>query len=130
MEGEAMRRRCGWLGGTIVALVLAAALAPAGAFATDRASPPAVTGVDPPSGPTDRSISVTITGIAFTGAKEDDFGTVSASFSVKDDTTINAVSPPQPAGTVDITVTTDNVTSQISNADDFTSQEAPVVKAL
>ncbi len=124
-----MRRGVGWLGGVSVVVVLVAALAPVGALAS-RNSPPAVTGVSPPSGPVGGGTSVTITGVGFTGATEVDFGSVSASFSQTIDTVIIAVSPAQSAGTVDVRVTTSGGISPVSDADRFTYQDAPVVKKI
>jgi large repetitive protein len=114
---------------SLIALAVAAlgVLAPVGARA---ASPPAITGVDPPSGPIGGGTLVTITGVAFDGATEVDFGTTSASYTVVDGSTINAVSPAGTSGTVDVRVTTPDGTSAVSNSDHFTYQEEPVVDAL
>jgi hypothetical protein len=125
-----MGRRLGWLRGMMVALVVLGALAPIGAFAAKRGSPPAITGVVPPSGPLGGGTAVTITGVAFEKTTEVDFGGVSAGFSQTKDTIITAVSPPGSAGTVDITVTTQDGTSSITTADEFTYQGVPVVKKL
>jgi hypothetical protein len=112
-------------------MVVVAAVSPVGAFAAPGVSPPAITGVAPPSGPLGGGTSVVISGVAFSHTTEVDFGGVSAGFSQNLDTMIVAVSPPGSAGTVDITVTTrDGGTSDITNADKFTYQDAPVVKKL
>ncbi len=122
-----MGRRGGLVG--VVALVLAAlgVLAPVGARA---ASPPAITGVNPPSGPIGGGTLVTVTGVAFDGATDVDFGATAASFTVVDGSTINAVSPAGAAGTVDVRVTTPDGTSAVTDSDHFTYQGAPVVDSL
>ena len=126
-----MRRGAGWLGGVSVVVVLVAGLAPAAAIAGKQGgSGPIVTGVSPSSGPLAGGIQVTISGINFTGMTEVDFGSTPASASVKDDTTIIAVSPAHPAGTVDVTVTVGSNTSPISESDRFTYQDAPDVNKL
>jgi len=82
---------------------------------------PVVTGVSPTSGPTSGGTTLTISGSLFTGATAVKFGTLAAaSFTVNSDSSITAVSPAEPAGTVDITVTTANGTSATSAADQFT----------
>jgi hypothetical protein len=61
-------------------------------------STPTVTGLSPTSGAAAGGTSVTITGTGFTGATAVNFGTIPAkSFTVVNDTTINAVTPPAPA---------------------------------
>jgi hypothetical protein len=110
-----------------LAVALGGVLAPVAARA---ASPPAITGVDPPSGPIGGGTLVTITGVAFDGATEVDFGSDAASFSVVDGSTINAVSPAGSAGTVDVRVTTPDGTSGVSDADRFTYQGPPTVDSL
>jgi len=63
---------------------------------------------------------VTITGTNLIGVRAVKFGSVNAtSFSVKSSTTVKAISPPETAGTVDITVTTPNGTSAITSADQY-----------
>jgi hypothetical protein len=82
---------------------------------------PVVTALSPKSGPTAGATIVTVTGQHLTGASAVDFGTVAAmSFTVNNDGSVTAVSPPEPAGTVDVTVTTPGGTSATSTADQFT----------
>jgi hypothetical protein len=82
---------------------------------------PAVTGVSPNTGSIGGNAHVTITGSGFTGASSVMFGTVEASsFIVNSDTSITAVNPPEPAGTVDVIVTTPMGTSATSTADQYT----------
>jgi hypothetical protein len=82
---------------------------------------PTVSNVSPSAGLIEGKTSVTITGANFTGATAVNFGTKpAASFTVNSATSITAVSPAEPAGTVDVTVTTPEGTSAISSADHFT----------
>ena len=80
---------------------------------------PAVTRVNPPSGPTAGGTSVTITGNNFTGATAVKFGSSAATnVKVVNSGQITATSPPG-TGTVDVTVSTPNGTSPPSAADLF-----------
>ncbi len=64
---------------------------------------------------------VTITGSGFTGVTAVDFGNVpSTDVTFSSDNSVTAVSPPQAAGLVDVTVTTPSGTSAITPADEFT----------
>jgi IPT/TIG domain-containing protein/FG-GAP repeat protein len=92
-------------------LVGATQVAPGGA-AWVFANPIAVFGISPASGPTSGGTVVRIDGTGFSDASAVRFGTRrAASFTVKQDGWINAVSPPGQAGTVDVTVTTSAGTS-------------------
>jgi hypothetical protein len=83
--------------------------------------PPTVTAVSPTSG-LSTGTSVTISGTGFTGADSVTFGGVAAdAYLVSSATTIIAESPNEPAGTVDVIVTTPNGTSGSSPADQFTA---------
>ncbi|MFI8103758.1 IPT/TIG domain-containing protein [Streptomyces sp. NPDC086023] len=87
-------------------------------------SPPTVTGVIPNRGP-ERSTctnTVTVTGTEFpTSGTSVKFGTAtSPSVSVTGPNSLTAAVPPQPAGTVDVTVTTPNGTSPVTAADRYT----------
>ncbi len=85
------------------------------------ATPPTLTSISPSSGPTSGGTTVTITGTNLTGATAVDFGTVgAASFTVVSATEITAVSPGQPAGTVNVIVATPAGTSATGSADRFT----------
>src|SRR5260221_313310 len=80
---------------------------------------PAVTGINPTSGPAAGGTKVTITGSNFTGATSVSFGTTATNnFTVDSDTQITVVSPAG-SGTVDVTVTTPEGTSTASTADQF-----------
>jgi alpha-tubulin suppressor-like RCC1 family protein len=82
--------------------------------------PPTVTALKPKTGPVGGGTEVTITGKALSGTTAVKFGSTSAaSFSVNSATEITAVSPAEPAGTVDVTVTTAWGTSAIALADRF-----------
>jgi hypothetical protein len=71
-------------------------------------------------GPTSGGTTVNITGLDFAGTTAVKFGTVeAASFTVNSPTSIMAVSPPHPKGTVDVTVTNAWGTSGISEGDHF-----------
>ena len=72
---------------------------------------------------------MTVTGTNFTGATVVDFRSTSASFTVVDDTTITTTSPPDTAGTIDVTVVTPGGTSTTNPADEFTYEAAPTVTA-
>ena len=80
---------------------------------------PAVSRINPTSGPSSGGTTVTVTGSAFTGATAVTFGGVAAqSFSVTNATTISAVSPPG-SGTVDVLITTPVGTSVAGTVDPF-----------
>jgi hypothetical protein len=92
---------------------------------------PRVVAVSVQVGPSAGGTSVTISGTGFTGASSVDFGaTPAASFTVVSDTSITAVSPVAPAGTVDVTVTSAGGPSVAGPADHFTFVAAPTVSAL
>ncbi len=83
-------------------------------------TPPAVTKLKPKKGTTSGGTVVTITGANFAGATAVDFGTVAAaSFNVASASSITAVSPPEPAGKVDVRVTTPAGTSGVTAKDRF-----------
>ena len=91
---------------------------------------PAVTGVNPSSGPLAGGTSVTITGTGFSGATLVVFGTTAATNLVIDsDTQITAISPAG-AGTVDVTVTTPGGASAASSVDQFRYGRAPTVTGV
>ncbi|HLG91434.1 MAG TPA: IPT/TIG domain-containing protein [Acidimicrobiales bacterium] len=86
-------------------------------------SAPTVSSISPTSGPTSGGTTVTITGTNLSGASAVSFGSTAAtSFTVNSSTQITATSPPEPAGTVDVTVTTPGGTSATSSADRFSYQ--------
>ncbi len=92
---------------------------------------PRLTSTSVSTGPAAGGTSVTISGTGFTGATAVDFGaTPAASFVVNGDTSITAVSPPAPAGTVDVTVVSAGGPSPASPVDQFTFVEAPVVTGV
>jgi hypothetical protein len=96
-------------------------------FSTEPVSsthPPTVVNVAPGRGPTQGGTEVTITGSNFSRDEQHEpvvmFGSKpAASFKVRTAAEIRAVSPPSPAGRVDVTVTTETGTSAISPADSF-----------
>ena len=82
---------------------------------------PVVAGLAPATGAAAGGVNVVITGTDFTGATAVKFGVVDAvSFVVDSDTQITAVSPAQPAGVVNIEVTTPDGRSVDVAADDYT----------
>jgi len=102
-------------------------------FTFNAASAPTVTGISPSSGTTAGQTPIMVTGTNFTGASAVTFGTVPAErFAVLSATSIVVGSPPQAAGTYDITVTTPSGTSSTSSADQFTVSAAssPTVTAV
>jgi hypothetical protein len=102
--------------------------------AADRftyAPPPVVSSVGPGSGPRTGGTTATITGDGFTGTTDVNFGAApAASFTVNSDTSITAVSPAAPAGTVDVTITTLGGRSVTTTADRFTFEQVCVVPKL
>ncbi|MDH2343217.1 IPT/TIG domain-containing protein [Bradyrhizobium sp. SSUT77] len=95
---------------------------------------PSVTSISPTSGPTAGGNSVVITGANFTGttgAAGVKFGANNAtSYVVNSNTQITAVAPAGSVGTVDVTVTTNGVTSATSAADQYTYVSAPTVTSV
>jgi hypothetical protein len=82
---------------------------------------PIITGVTPSSGPTTGGTRITITGLQMTTSTKVTFGTVAAtSFHVTSATKVTAVDPPQPAGTVNITITSPKGTSIVGQLGQFT----------
>src|SRR5205085_2400665 len=81
-----------------------------------------VTGVSPAMGVTSGHTSVTISGSSFTGVTSVKFGATDATtFTFVSDQQITAVTPAEPQGTVDVTVTTPAGTSVSSAADRYSS---------
>jgi YVTN family beta-propeller protein len=81
---------------------------------------PTVSGLSPASVVVGQTTSVTITGTDFTNVTAVSFGSTAAtSFTVNSSTSITAVSPPEPPGSVDVTVTSPGGVSVTSSADLF-----------
>ena len=81
---------------------------------------PTIKKLTPKKGPAVGGTSVTVEGTNFTGATAVKFGSIdAASFSVNSDTSITALSPEEPRGRVEVTVTTPNGTSGPSRRDRF-----------
>jgi hypothetical protein len=92
---------------------------------------PVVTSLGTTAGPLTGGTSVTITGIAFTGATAVTFGGTNAtSFTVNSQNSITAVAPAGAAGTVDVKVTTVGGTSAVTTADQFTYYTIPTVTGV
>jgi hypothetical protein len=70
--------------------------------------PPTVTNIKPHSGPGAGGTKVIISGTGFIGATGVNFGDVPAAFVVSSNDRMSATAPPEPAGTVNVTVITPN----------------------
>jgi len=90
-------------------------------------APPAVTALDPSSGPTAGGNSVTITGTSLNGATLVKFGANSAAITENTATQIKVTVPAGSAGTVDVIVTTPGGSSANTAADNYTYVVAPTV---
>jgi RHS repeat-associated protein len=91
---------------------------------------PAVTKINPSSGPKAGGTKVTVTGTGFTDASAVKFGSKQATtFTVASATSISATSPGG-SGTVNITVTTPGGTSSQITADHFSYLPAPAVTKI
>jgi hypothetical protein len=92
---------------------------------------PGITSVTPASGPRTGRTRVSISGRGLSGATAVDFGVVPArSFAVNSDSSITAVSPPEPPGTVDVTVRTPGAQTPLAAADRFNFVQVCVVPTL
>jgi hypothetical protein len=92
---------------------------------------PRVTAISATRGPTSGGTSITITGTGFTPDTRVSFGSTEAkSFTVNSSTQVTAVSPVEPAGTVDVTLTNSGGTSATSSADKFTFIAPPTVTGV
>jgi hypothetical protein len=94
---------------------------------------PAVTGIDPPSGPVTGGTTVTISGANLGYATEVDFGENPAGFSVNDDSSLSATAPAaEAAEAVHVRVVTIGGTSPATSSDQFTylAVPAPVVSSI
>jgi len=90
------------------------------------APPPTVTGVRPHFGPSAGGTTVVISGTSFIGVTAVDFGgTAATTFTANSDHSISAVSPPEAAGMVDVTVTTATGASPVTSGDHFTFTAPP-----
>ncbi len=117
----------------VVALTVFAAdgtsMGTARTIAVGNPPPPTLTKVTPAKGPTGGGTAVTISGTNFTGASIVRFGSVGASgVYVKAAKTILAVAPSEPAGKVDVTVTSPAGTSVISAYDHYSF--VPIITGL
>jgi hypothetical protein len=119
----------------LVALVALPLIATSWAGATaairNSSAVPTVNLIDPTHGSNEGGTKVAIVGTNLTGTDAVEFGGRAATtFVVDSDNSLTAVSPPG-TGTVHITVTTPNGTSQTSSADQFTYiARAPIVSAV
>jgi hypothetical protein len=88
---------------------------------------PAITSVAPSSGPEAGGTNIIIQGTAFTGASAVRIGGLDAtSFSVMDDSTITAVTPPSsPGGKIVQVITPGGVASTSGNAFSYTAAPQP-----
>lgn len=81
---------------------------------------PTLSNVSPTSGSTAGGTSVTLTGTNLTGATAVRFGSTAASFTVNSATSITATAPANPAGVVNVSVTTPAGTTTLTNAFTYT----------
>ena len=88
---------------------------------------PAITSITPNRGPTRGGTPVTITGSGFNGATAVRFGTLIASFTVVNDTTITAVTPPNVAGPSTVTVSGPGGTSVVTVTFDYADIVVPTM---
>ncbi|MFX0578981.1 IPT/TIG domain-containing protein [Nocardia nepalensis] len=70
-----------------------------------------ISSLSPTSGPTSGGMSVIVTGTGFTGPLTVQFGTTATTFTIDSDTQITAITPVGSAGTVQVTVTSSEGTS-------------------
>jgi hypothetical protein len=98
---------------------------------TNAPPSPTVTSVSPTTGPPAGENTVTITGTNLTGATAISFGTAgnATAFSCTA-TSCTATAPAEPAGTVDVEVTTPGGTSAASSADQYTYAAAELAVTL
>jgi hypothetical protein len=95
--------------------------AESGAAWAFSSKPPLLTSINPVSGPTGGGTLVTIRGSHLAGATAVKFGPTAATlFKIVSDSTINAVSPPAPAGSVEVTVSSLAGASAATSGDRFT----------
>jgi hypothetical protein len=93
--------------------------------------PPAVTKIEPTSGPTGGGTLVTITGTNLAKASAVHFGLASGTVESDTETSITVRSPQEPIpGTVDVTVSTPYGTSATGPADQFTYVAPPSISKL
>jgi hypothetical protein len=92
---------------------------------------PLITNVDPSGGPVAGGTTVTITGSGFTGATSVMFGdTAASSFTVNSATSITAVAPSRPAGTVFIIITAPAGTSSPTVSSRYTYGNPPAITGI
>lgn len=95
-------------------------------FTIKTSSAIAINKLEPIAGADLGGVTVTITGVKFTGATSVKFGALDAtSFTVVDDTVITAVSPEQPSGQVTVSVTTPDGTTADTAGSKFTYTLSP-----
>jgi alpha-tubulin suppressor-like RCC1 family protein len=91
--------------------------------------PPAMTKLSPKIGSAAGGTSVSITGVNFTGVTAVKFGsTEAASFTVNSSTSITAVSPAQPAGAIEVSVSTEFGTTAPTASDHY--KVAPAITGV
>ena len=97
---------------------------------TDGGLPPVISSLSPTSGLTTGGNVVTITGTDLSGATAITFGgTPATDYTIDSSTKITAVTPPRPAGTVQVQVTTPGGPSSNTAADDFTYATAIAINS-
>jgi len=92
---------------------------------------PTIQSVSPRVGSETGGTKVTISGTDLAGTTAVSFGSVSVPFTIDSNFAVSTVSPAEPAGKVDITVTTTDGTTPIDPADVFTfAVEVPIVSSI
>ncbi|WP_205756858.1 putative Ig domain-containing protein [Solilutibacter silvestris] len=94
------------------------------------ASPPTVTGLSPAKGVLTGGNTVVINGTGLAWATAVNFGGVSATFTISNDSQILATAPAGAVGIVDVTVTTPGGTSSTGVVDQYTYVAPPTVTSI
>jgi hypothetical protein len=95
-------------------------------FTYSAGSGPIVRRLSSTSGSAAGGTSLVIVGTGFSGASAVQFGNVSVPYTINSDSSISVTSPPLPALTVDVTVTTPDGTSGLVDVDQFTATAVQV----
>jgi len=114
--------------GQVDVLVITAGLSSSASAGDKFTYDPTVTGLSPTSGSTVGGFTVTVTGAGFAGTSTVKFGTATATVTARTSTTLTVTVPAGSPGPVNVTATTDGVTSVTTAT--FTYILAPTVSSL